>query len=182
MLMNNKERVLLLSGNLWTLGAGMLGPLFAVYSQKIGGSILDISWVYSVYLIVSGLAAILVGKVADMVPKRQILILGFFLSSLSSFGYLIANTQLKLLLVQCGIGLSAALINPTWYALFSENENRHRDGFLWGVMNGTSYIVTGIAIILGGLIVKTFSFPALFVTMGTIELLSTIWLLRSLKR
>lgn len=42
-----KEWILLWSSNLWALGEGMLGPLFAVFAQRIGGNILDITWAWS---------------------------------------------------------------------------------------------------------------------------------------
>ena len=37
--MDRKERVLLWSSNLWSLGEGMLGPLFAVFAQRLGASL-----------------------------------------------------------------------------------------------------------------------------------------------
>ena len=32
-------RILLIADNLWYFGEGMLGPLFAIFAQKIGGDI-----------------------------------------------------------------------------------------------------------------------------------------------
>jgi hypothetical protein len=46
--MQRKERLLLWSSNLWSLGEGMLGPLFAVFAQGIGGNILDITWAWAI--------------------------------------------------------------------------------------------------------------------------------------
>ena len=62
MRLNKKERILLYGSNLWYLGAGMLGPLFAVFTEQIGGDVLDISWAWATYLIIAGVLYIWVGK------------------------------------------------------------------------------------------------------------------------
>ncbi|MEA2006933.1 MAG: hypothetical protein U9O20_02115 [Patescibacteria group bacterium] len=42
-MLKKKEKILLFGNNLWSLGEGMPGPLFAVFSQRLGGNILDIA-------------------------------------------------------------------------------------------------------------------------------------------
>ena len=63
--MTDKAKILLYSNNFWAFGEGMLGPLYAVFAEKIGGSILDISWAWSIYLIVTGALVIIIGKISD---------------------------------------------------------------------------------------------------------------------
>jgi len=46
---------------------------------------------------------------------------------------------------------------------------------------GEASLITGFAIILGGLIVNYFSFKVLFITMGIIQLISTIIIIRILR-
>ena len=52
--MTNASRLLILSSALWHLSEGLLGPLFAVFSERVGGDILDITGAWAAYLIVSG--------------------------------------------------------------------------------------------------------------------------------
>lgn len=52
--MNSKIKALLYSSNIWYLGEGMLGPLLAIYTERIGGDIFDISWAWAIYLVVTG--------------------------------------------------------------------------------------------------------------------------------
>lgn len=42
--MNKHERVLLISASLFNFADGMLGPLLAVFTERVGGDILDVSW------------------------------------------------------------------------------------------------------------------------------------------
>ena len=40
-------KILLIGANIWYFGEGMMGPLFAVFAEKIGGDILDITWAWA---------------------------------------------------------------------------------------------------------------------------------------
>ena len=171
-----KERILLYSSNLWAFGEGMFGPLFAVYSQKLGGSILDISWAWSTYLIVTGIAIVIVGKFCDKKGmKEKLMVAGFGLNALFTFCYLLVSSPFQLLLVQAGIGLATALATPTWRALYDKYSDEKHDGFIWGLASGEAYIATGIAIVIGGLLVSFYSFTALFITMGIVQIIATIY-------
>jgi hypothetical protein len=55
-------KVLLTGANIWYFGEGMMGPLFAVFAEKVGGDILDITWAWAAYLVITGVLYILIGK------------------------------------------------------------------------------------------------------------------------
>jgi hypothetical protein len=48
------------------------------------------------------------------------------------------------------------------------------DTFVWGIANGQSFFVSGIAVAIGGLIANYISFEALFILMGCIQLIATV--------
>lgn len=52
--LNKLSRILLLGANIWYFGEGMLGPLLAIFTEKVGGDIMDITWAWAVFLIVTG--------------------------------------------------------------------------------------------------------------------------------
>lgn len=173
--MNSKEKILLYSSNLWNFSEGMFGPLFAIFTQRIGGSILEVTWAWATYLIVTGIFVILIGRYSDHHNKEKMMIAGYALSALFTFGYLLVETPLHLFFVQAGLGFSLALANPTWYALYSKYADKKSPGLVWGLADGESKISIGIAIIIGGFIVNTFSFEILFIVMGTIQVLATLY-------
>lgn len=180
---NKKIRALLYADIIWLFGEGMLGPLFAIFSQRVGGDVLDISWAWAVYLLVTGIIMVLVGKLSDhKIKKEKLVVIGYILNAIFTFSYLFVHNQATLFLVQAGLGLSAALATPTWNALYSENEDKRKDGSEWGLADGVSAIATGLAVIAGGLIVTYWSFTALFVIMGIIQVISVIRLLPILKK
>jgi uncharacterized membrane protein len=74
-----KSKILLYSGDLWFLGEGMFGPLFAIYSQKIGGTIIDITRSWAIYLIIMGIFVMYVGKMSDRKYKKEYLLLAGYI-------------------------------------------------------------------------------------------------------
>lgn len=172
--MRTQEKILLWSSNLWLFSDGLLGPLFAVFTEEIGGSILDITYAWAIFMIVTGVLTIVVGKIADTIGHEKLLISGYALNAVFTFAYLIIDTPLELFIVQAGLGLSVALANPTWYALYDRYSISKNDGLTWGKSEGQGNIATGVAILFGGVIVSVFSFTTLFVIMGVLQTIATI--------
>lgn len=180
--LSSKTKILLWGSNIWYLGEGMLGPLFAVFTQRIGGNILDITWAWAIYLAVTGSLMIYIGRIAGKkVALEKLLLAGYFLNALFTFSYLLVQNPFQLLLVQVGLGVAAALAVPPWSALYATSENNDHAAYVWGLVNGAYYLVTAGAVVLGGLIVNYFSFTVLFVTMGLIQIAATLYQARILR-
>ncbi len=181
--MNKKIKILLYSSNIWMFGYGLLGPLFAVFAERLGGSILDISWAWAIYLIVAGILTIIFGKFSDgNLSKKKLMLLGYILNTIFTFSYLFVSSPLHLLLVQIGIGVAYAMAEPTWDALYTRYQDKKQRGYEWGLAVGGSQIVSGIAVVLGGFIVIYFSFKALFIIMGIVQLIATLYQAQILKK
>ena len=181
-----KERLLLWSSNLWALGEGMLGPLFAVFAQRIGGNILDITWAWAIYLGMTGIFTIVAGNVSDRIwqwcGRERLLVAGYALNALCTFGYLFVHTTTGLFLVQAGLGMALALSSPTWSALYARySPGEEKAGNTWGLVAGEQRLILAVAIVGGGFIVDHYSFEALFIAMGTVQVIATLYLLRILR-
>jgi predicted MFS family arabinose efflux permease len=171
--MSRESKYLLWSSNLWYFGSGLFGPLFAIFTQRIGGNISAITEVWAAYLISMGGFTILVGKISDSyVSKHTLILLGYFLNAALTFAYLFVYTPLELFAVQVSLGFSYALAAPTWNALYGRHLEKENDGYVWGLSSGFEKIATGFAIIIGGLIVSHFSFRVLFIVMGCVQILA----------
>lgn len=183
MALNKHVKILLYGGNIWYFGEGMLGPLLAVFTERVGGDILDITWAWATYLILAGLLCIFVGKVSDRHDNAEkIMVLGYALNAVFTFGYLFVSTTWHLFLVQAGLGIAAAMAVPTWNALYAKHEDRKQGGLQWGLAGGEAQIITGVAIVVGGYIVSFASFTVLFLTMGTVQVIATIYQAQILKK
>lgn len=174
---NRKGVNLLWSNNLWMFGEGMLGPLFAVFAERVGGDILDIAYAMATFLILTGVLRMVFGRISDrsIKLKKHMLVAGTFLNAVFTFSYLLVSTPAHLFAVQAGLALAAALAVPTWDALYDRYSDKQHGGYIWGMMEGWMNIATGIGMILGGLIVSTYSFTALFVVMGSVQLLAAVY-------
>lgn len=169
--------ILIWSSNIWNFADGLFGPLFAVFAQQIGGNVLDIAWAWGLYLVVTGVCVILVGNLSDRVPKLPILFAGYLLTAVFSFSYLLVDSTLDLLIVQAGLGFALALSNPTYFALLGRHSKAStHDGSLWGWADGRDKIATGLAVLVGGAIVSVTSFQTLFVIIGSLQLIATLYL------
>jgi len=181
--LNRTTRILLYGSSIWYLGEGMLGPILGVLTEKIGGNVLEISWIWATYLIATGIFTAFVGKLSDnKFSKEKLLVAGYALNALFTFGYLFASSTLRLLCVQVGLGIAAALATPTWDALYAKQNTRTDTGYIWGLAAGQTQLITGFAMILGGLIINYFSFNVLFITMGVIQVFATLYQAQILRR
>lgn len=180
--MTREQKILLVGSNLWYLGEGMLGPLFAVYSQRLGGNILDLSWAWAMYLIVTGTLVSVVGHYSDQAwfDKAKVLVAGYALNALCTFAYLFVTDTRGILLVQAGLGVASALSSPTWSSLFSFYEDKKKSGKAWGLANGQARLMNGIAVLIGGVVVEKFSFSLLFFVMGCVQIIATLFQARLL--
>ena len=69
--MRSEYKILLLAGLITNFGGNLIGPFYAVFVQKIGGSILDIGYTTTIFSIASGILMILMGKISDKLNKEK---------------------------------------------------------------------------------------------------------------
>ncbi len=175
MTLTRTSKILLTGANIWYFGEGMMGPLYAVFSEKVGGDILDLTWAWATYLIITGIFYIIVGKLLNGKSyKEKVMVFGYALNALFTFGYLFVQHPLQLFLVQAGLGIAEAIGTPAWDALYAKNIGDEMDSYAWGLSTGQSQIVTGVAFGIGGLITHFISFEALFITMGSIQVIAAL--------
>lgn len=173
--MTRPVRLLLIASSLWYLSEGLLGPLFAVFSEQIGGDVLDISAAWATYLIASGIAYPVVGRLLNHSRwKFRMIAVGYVLNTVFTFSYLLVTDTTQLLIVQVGLGVAEAISTPSWDAFFASKLADTKDTFAWGIANGHTQFISGVAIAIGGLIANFVSFQALFLTMGLISLAATV--------
>jgi MFS family permease len=183
MKLSKTTKILLLGANIWYFGEGMMGPLFAVFAEKVGGDILDITWAWATYLIITGLMYILVGRLINGKQyKVEVLVFGYALNAILTLGYLFVSNPTHLFLVQAGLGLAEAIGTPAWDTLYAKNLTDEMDSYAWGLSSGQSQIVTGIAFGVGGLITHFISFEVLFITMSVIQLGAAVVTAQLLKK
>ncbi len=182
--MKPQAHVLLWSNYFWSFSTGLLGPLFAVFTERIGGDIFDIAWVWSVYLVATGVGIVAVGYLADWLRSHRLFcVIGYAIETIAMFSYLAVGNPYELMMVQILHAIGLSFNTPAWAALFDHySGSGKKDGVMWGLSYGGWYIFQGAAIFCGGLIVTHYSFDALFVLMGIVMFFATLTQALLLKR
>lgn len=152
-----------------------MGPLYAIFTERVGGDILDLTWAWSAYLVCTGLFYILVGRLFNRGKfKIEMMVVGYLLNALLTFAYLLVSNPFQLFLVQAGLGIAEAIGTPLWDTLYAKNVTGENDTYAWGLSTGQSQIVSGVAFAIGGLLANFYSFDILFIVMGIIQIVAAI--------
>ena len=169
-----RARLLLKISFLVTFAEAMLVPIYAAFTEQIGGSILDAGIAFAVFSMATGGAVVLLGTRSWFQHHiKTFLMLGFVMSAACDISYMFVRNKWQLFGAQIVAGVATGLIEPTWDALFTD-DIEHSSAKHWSIWAGGTHLVTGAAALLGGLIVAYFSFRALFGTMAAIDALALL--------
>jgi MFS family permease len=172
--MSRHYKLLLTSSLLVNLGDNLIGPLWAVFVQGIGGTILVLGYAAAISSFVTGFAIIAVGKLSDHMDKTVLTFIGYILFALGTLGYLIISEPWHLYLLQIVFGLGGALLAAPLTALFARYINKESEGFQWSLGDGGGRLMVGVAVLSGAFIVNAFGFTALFLTMFAIQAIAIV--------
>jgi EmrB/QacA subfamily drug resistance transporter len=124
------------------------------------GSALDfsqdnLSWVVNAYTLTFGGFLLLGGRLADLLGRRRIFIVGLALFSAASLLGGLAQSDTWLIAARAAQGLGAALISPAALSLvttiFSEGAERNRALGVWGAVAGSG---GAAGVLLGGVLTQ----------------------------
>ncbi|MBI5530475.1 MAG: MFS transporter [Candidatus Doudnabacteria bacterium] len=172
--MNNRYKILLSATLLANFGDNLIGPFYAVFVEKIGGGILAMGYSATVFSICTGILMVIVGKMSDNLNKELITIAGYALYALGSILYLLISNPWHLFVLQIVFAFGTACLSAPLTALFAKHIQKGREGMQWGIEGGVSYIVVGIAVFIGTLIVNQWGFKVLFLTMFLIQIMAVL--------
>jgi MFS family permease len=166
---SRQARLLLVISLLTTFAESMLVPIYAAFTEKVGGSILDAGIAFAVFSIATGVVITLIGtRPWFQLHIRSCLILGFLASAACDISYVFVQNKWQLFIVQILAGLSTGFIEPAWDSLFTD-DIEHSSAKHWSVWAGGTHLAAGVAALIGGLVVAYLSFTTLFFAMAFID-------------
>jgi EmrB/QacA subfamily drug resistance transporter len=132
--------------------------------SSLGFSDTGLQWVVNAYTLTFAGFLMLAGRDTDLLPRRQVFLVGVGLFAAASLGCALADGQGILVGARAVQGLGAAVISAASLAIvtgnFKEGTERNRALGLWAAMGG----VGGSAgVLLGGSLTQAFSWPAVFI-------------------
>jgi len=174
----NKALRILLSTNAMILtAAAMLGPIYALFVEKVGGDLMDASIAGGIFALVAGLTTLVSGKYSDRIKENElIIVLGYSIMGLGFLLYFWVNSIIFLFIVQAIIGLGGAIYSPAFDAVYSKHLNKHRLGTQWGAWESMNYFTAAVGAILGGGLVTLFGFKTLFIIMALLCFSSALYI------
>jgi predicted MFS family arabinose efflux permease len=178
-LFNKQIRILLVTNGLILTAAAMLGPIYALFVEKIGGDLLEASYAFGAYALAAGITTLISGKYADKLKDNElIVVLGYGIIGVAFFGYILVNSVWSLLGIQIMIGLGEAIYSPAFDAIYSKYTDSDKSGKQWGAWESINYFTTTFGAIAGGFLVTFFGFNTMFVVMGLLSFASAIYIFR----
>jgi MFS family permease len=171
---SRQRRLLITISFLTTFAESMLVPMYAAFTERVGGSILDAGIAFACFSMATGAFVALIGtRPWFQHHVRTFIVLGFLGSACCDISYIFVQNRWQLFGAQVIAGLATGLIEPAWDSLFTD-AIEHSSARHWSIWSGGSHLIAGAAALLGGVIVAYFSFTALFVTMGFVDTLATL--------
>jgi MFS family permease len=178
--LNAALKTLVMSAGVIIAASAMIGPIYGLMVEQIGGDLLDASLTFFIYSIVTSMTLFVSGKLFD--KRRQgknILVLGFLVISVGYFAYLLVDSVQKLYLVQVLIGIGTAIYSPAWDSMYSTHITKKHEGTQWATWEITNQFTAAIGALVGGIIASQWGFSPLFILMGGVCLLSALYVSQS---
>lgn len=168
--------ILLIENILFEFGAGLYGPIYAIFTERIGGTIFTAGVAWSIFLIALGLFGFITSRFIDRYSLKRITILTSILHALLIFAYVFVNQIWQLFLLQLLIGIVGAFNFPAWDAWFTNMQENEKKGSSFALMHGTNNIGRGLAALVGASIAYFIGFKMLFIVSSIFVLVSSFLL------
>jgi EmrB/QacA subfamily drug resistance transporter len=118
----------------------------------------DLSWVVNAYTLTFGGFLLLGGRLADLLGRRRMFMLGLAVFSLASLAGGLAQSEAWLLTARAVQGLGAAIVSPAALSIitttFAEGAERNRALGIWGAVAGAG---GAAGVLLGGILTSGLS-------------------------
>jgi EmrB/QacA subfamily drug resistance transporter len=118
----------------------------------------DLSWVVNAYTLTFGGFLLLGGRLADLLGRRRMFMIGLVLFSLASLAGGLAQSEAWLIVARATQGLGAAIVSPAALSIitttFAEGAERNRALGVWGAVAGAG---GAAGVLLGGILTSGLS-------------------------
>lgn len=164
--MHKQLKLFLTVNSFFVLATGMLGPIYAIFVQQVGGDILAAGTAWAIFMITSGIGILFMGKLQDKIKRdKPAILIGYALMSLAFLGYFFVSNVMQLFLLQVLLGISIVVLTPAYDSFYTKYLEKGKFASQWAAWEGIWYLVTGIAALIGAFLAEIFSFQTLFLVM-----------------
>src|ERR687893_2031511 len=158
----------------WTLGAVAFG-LFMIMldntvvnvalpsmARDLGVGLSELEWIVTGYALTFASLMLTGGKLADMLGRRLVFIVGLVIFTLSSLACGLAGSGDVLIAARVVQGAGAALMNPATLSIIAATFPPRQRGMAIGIWAGVSALALAIGPLVGGLLTEHISWHWIF--------------------
>ncbi len=131
-------------------------------SRDLGVSISSLEWVVNGYALTFGVLLLTGGKLADLLGRRRIFVVGLVVFTVASFLCGFANSSGVLIAARVVQGIGAALMNPATLSIITATFPPRQRGMAIGVWAGVSALALAIGPLVGGAITEHINWSWVF--------------------
>lgn len=186
-LFNKVIIILIISDFFLNLGWGLMAPVFAIFIvQRVAlGSIAEAATVAGfssfIFWTIKSILQIPIGRYLDRnhgeIDDFWFMLAGTFMMVFVPIGYLFSSHPIHIYLLQGFYAIAAALMFPSWSAIFTRHIDKDREAFEWGSHSTVLGSAAGVAGGIGGITVAFFGFNFVFIFVSVFTLFATAMLL-----
>ena len=170
----------------WTLGAVAFGLFMIMLDNTIvnvalpsiqrdlGIGISELEWVFNGYALTFGVLMLTGGKLADMLGRRRIFIVGLVIFTVASLFCGLATSSGWLIGARVVQGAGSALMNPATLSIITATFPPRQRGMAIGIWAGVSAMALAIGPLAGGLITQHIGWSWIFFINVPIGILAII--------
>ena len=152
---NRARHAYLIINSLVMLSTFMLVPIYALFINSMGGSVLHVSIIVSVFYLTASLGSLSINRlIGKLNCNKRLLTVGYLMIGLGYFSLIFAFSFWHLILIQIFLGLADAIIYPSFDALFANNINKAEEQAEWGSFESVRYFTMFAGAIVGGIVVN----------------------------
>ena len=169
--LNRSLRILIITNSILVFIVGLFAPFYAVFVKNIGGNIAFAGLSWAIFSIVAGVLIFLFSNWELKIKEQELLIaLGYILRGGVFLSYAFMSSITQLIVTQILWGVAKALGTPAFDSVYSSHTNQDDSIVQWGEWEGISAIVSGVAALIGGIVIQSFGYSAIFIAMAAISI------------
>lgn len=147
----------------YTLGANALTPLWAHFTQYLGGDLRSSGFAVSIYFLSYGTSTFFLSLLENKYPYYKLYIsFSYLILLVTSLLYFKINTVIQLYIIQHFVGLACGMQFPAFNATFGKLLKQGREAKGWGLYSSTSCFGVAVSAFIGSQLIHYFSFYAVF--------------------
>jgi DHA1 family multidrug resistance protein-like MFS transporter len=159
------------------IGISIILPLLPIYADSLGAKGLSLAIIFAGFPIARAIFMPIIGWISDKHGRKMFIAWGLLIYGAISLAFPAAQDIASIILFRVIQGLAAAMILPTAMAYIGDISPVHKEGFYMGIFNVALFAGFGTGPFMGGVLMDFLGMNYAFYAMGSLSIISFIFLI-----